>query len=150
MTEDVRQRVVAEARSWVGTPYHNCADIRGVGVDCGMLLLRVYVNCGVFENFDPRPYPHDFHLHRGEEWYKRLLLERGRQVERPQLGDAILFRVGRIYSHGSIVVGLDPLTVVHAVRHYQKVVEEIVETNHDLLERLRDAIIADCVSGRSE
>ena len=26
--------------SWIGTPYHNCADIKGVGVDCGMLLVR--------------------------------------------------------------------------------------------------------------
>lgn len=30
-----RAAVVAEARSWIGTPYHNCADVKGAGVDCG-------------------------------------------------------------------------------------------------------------------
>jgi hypothetical protein len=27
-----RAAVVAEARSWIGTPYHNCADFKGTGV----------------------------------------------------------------------------------------------------------------------
>ena len=30
---DERNRVVAEARKWILTPYHNCADVRGAGVD---------------------------------------------------------------------------------------------------------------------
>lgn len=143
----IRQQIVAEAREWLDTPYHNCADIKGVGVDCGMIILRVYEKCGVVENFEPRPYPFDFHLHRGEEWYKRLLLDRGVQVEKPDIGDVILFRVGRIYSHGSIVTCLDPLTIVHAVRHYRKVVEEVVSENHDLVERMESAIIVDLVAG---
>ena len=42
----MREKIVAEARSWIGTPYHNCADIKGVGVDCGMLLVRVFVDLG--------------------------------------------------------------------------------------------------------
>jgi len=55
----MREKIVAEARSWIGTPYHNCADIKGVGVDCGMLLVRVFVDLGLVEPFDPRPYTHD-------------------------------------------------------------------------------------------
>ena len=50
----MREKIVAEARSWIGTPYHNCADIKGVGVDCGMLLVRVYVDTGVVPPFDHR------------------------------------------------------------------------------------------------
>jgi len=147
MTTDTerRRRIVDEARSWKGTPYRNCADIKGVGVDCGMLLLRVYVDCGLFPAFDPRPYPHDFHLHRGEEWYRRLLEDRGRQVGAPQIGDAILFKVGRIYSHGSIVTSVAPLTVVHAVREYRAVVEEEIDPNQDLRERMKEALIFDLV-----
>ncbi len=34
-----RAIIVAEARKWVGTPYHSCADVRGAGVDCGMLIV---------------------------------------------------------------------------------------------------------------
>lgn len=145
MTQEtaLRARIVEEARSWKGTPYRNCADIKGVGVDCGMILLRVYVACGLFPAFDPRPYPTDFHLHRGEEWYRRLLEERGQRVDAPQLGDAILFKVGRIYSHGAIVTRVAPLTIVHAVRDYRHVVEEEIEPNHDLKARMKDALIFD-------
>ena len=52
-----RTAVVAAARSWIGTPYHNCADVIGTGVDCGMLLVRVFVDSGLCAPFDPRPYP---------------------------------------------------------------------------------------------
>ncbi len=86
---DERQRaaVVAEARSWIGTPYHNCADIKGVGVDCGMLLVRVFVDTGLCQPFDPRPYPIDWHLHRGEERYLGFVFDRSREVTEPQPGD---------------------------------------------------------------
>ncbi len=142
---DLRRRIVEEARSWKETPYRNCADVKGVGVDCGMLLLRVYVDCGLFPSFEPRPYAYDFHLHRGEEWYRRLLEERARTVAAPQPGDAILFKVGRIYSHGSIVTRVAPLTIVHAVREYRAVVEEEIDPNQDLRERMKDALVFDLV-----
>ena len=54
-----RARVVAEARRWIGTPYHACADLRGIGVACGMLLVRIYVDLGLLPPFDPRPSPAD-------------------------------------------------------------------------------------------
>ena len=56
--DELRQRaaVVAAARAWIGTPYHHMADIKGVGVDCAMLLVRVYCDLGLVEHFDPRPY----------------------------------------------------------------------------------------------
>lgn len=33
--------VLAEARRWVGTPWHHQARLRGVGVDCGGLVVGV-------------------------------------------------------------------------------------------------------------
>jgi hypothetical protein len=62
--DEARRRLVREARAWVGTPYHPGADLRGVGVDCGMLLVRVFVDAGLGPAFDPRPYPQDWHLQR--------------------------------------------------------------------------------------
>src|SRR5208282_2779302 len=97
-TLSMREKIVAEARSWIGTPYHNCADIKGVGVDCGMLLVRVFVDLGLVEPFDPRPYTHDWHMHRDEERYLNLVLPRARKVSAPQIGDVMLFRVGRSHS----------------------------------------------------
>ena len=87
-----RAAVVAEARSWIGTPYHNCADIKGVGVDCGMLLVRVFVDTGLVPPFDPRPYPADWHLHRSEERYLGFVFDRCCEVAQPQPGDVMVLR----------------------------------------------------------
>ena len=78
-----RAAVVAAARSWLGTPYHHAADVRGAGVDCAMLLVRVYCDLGLVEPFDPRPYTRDWFLHRDEERYLGFLLARSREVARP-------------------------------------------------------------------
>ena len=137
-----RAAIVAAARSWIGTPYHNCADIKGAGVDCGMLLVRVFVDLGLCAPFDPRPYSPDWHLHRGEERYLSLLLARARKIERPEAGDMMLFRYGRCYSHGGIVVASDPLTIVHAFHPAGCVLEEIIGQNAELNERSGDALFA--------
>ena len=82
-----RRRVVAAARSWIGTPYHHAADVKGAGVDCAMLLVRVFCDLGLVEPFDPRPYTRDWHLHRGEERYLGFLLDRAHEVARRDAGD---------------------------------------------------------------
>lgn len=124
-----RAAVVAEARSWIGTPYHNCADIKGVGVDCGMLLVRVFVDCGLCPPFDPRPYPIDWHLHRSEERYLGFLFDRSAEAAEPQPGDVMVLRYGRCYSHGGIVTRSAPVTLVHAFHPARCVLEEPVEQN---------------------
>jgi cell wall-associated NlpC family hydrolase len=124
-----RTAVVAEARAWIGTPYHNCADIKGVGVDCGMLLVRVFVDAGLVAPFDPRPYPIDWHLHRSEERYLGFVFERGREVAAPQPGDVMVLRYGRCYSHGGVVTQTSPLAIVHAFHPARRVLEEEVRQN---------------------
>jgi cell wall-associated NlpC family hydrolase len=119
-----RMNVLAEARSWIGTPYHHQADVRGAGVDCGMLLVRVFVELGLVPPFDPRPYPVHWHLHRSEERYLRFLLERTRPVETPGPGDIVLFKYGRTFSHGGIVMAW-PM-IVHASSPSRLVLEEDV------------------------
>ena len=132
-----RGQVVAEARKWIGTPYHNCADVRSAGVDCGMLLVRVFADTGLVESFDPRPYPPDWHLHRSDERYLGWLFDRTGEVESPGLGDVIVFKYGRTFSHGAIVTGLDPITVVHAFQPYGRVCEEGLLQNIQLIEPKR-------------
>jgi cell wall-associated NlpC family hydrolase len=124
-----RRAVIAEARRWIGTPYHNCADIRGAGVDCGMLIVRAFVDCGLCAPFDPRPYPADWHLHRSEERYLGFVFDRCSEVAGPQSGDVIVLRFGRCYSHGGIVTATEPLTIVHAFFAARRVLEEEVSHN---------------------
>jgi cell wall-associated NlpC family hydrolase len=138
MTEaQARAAIVAEARSWVGTPYHNCADIKGVGCDCGMLLVRVFCDLKLCTPFDPRPYPQDWHLHRSEEKYLGFVFDRAHEVDKPQPGDVAVFKFGRCHSHGGIVVETDPLAIVHAYAPARFVIEERVVQNAQLSETIR-------------
>ena len=128
---------VIQARTWINTPYHTQADIRGAGVDCGMLLVRVFVDTGAIPPFDPRPYPDDWHLHRSEERYLALVLAHCREVDAPQPGDVALFRWGRCHAHGGVVTVADPLTLVHAFSPAGRVVEEEVRRNAVLADPAR-------------
>ena len=104
-----------------------------------MLLVRVYCDLGLVEAFDPRPYTRDWMLHRGEERYLGFLLERAREVCKPDPGDVLLFRYGRCFAHGGIVTTPDPLTIVHAFAPARAVLEEEVGRNAELAERLASA-----------
>src|SRR5208283_5940831 len=110
-----RAAVVAAARSWIGTPYHHAADVKGVGVDCALILVRVFCDLGLVEPFDPRPYTRDWMVHRDEERYLGFLLARAKIVEAPGAGDVILFRVGAFYGHGGIGTKTEHWTIVHAL-----------------------------------
>jgi NlpC/P60 family putative phage cell wall peptidase len=116
MTEpEDRAAVVAEALSWLRTPYHHAARLKGVGVDCAQLVIGVYANAGFIEAFDPDAYPPDWHLHRSAERYMIDVLKYAREITIEAIGpgDLILYKFGRTYSHGAIVV--DYPQVVHAV-----------------------------------
>jgi cell wall-associated NlpC family hydrolase len=132
-----RKTVVAAARRWIGTPYHACADLQGVGVDCGMLLVRVFVDTGLCAPFDPRPYAADWHLHRGEERYLGFIFDRCHERAVPQPGDVAVFRYGRCYAHGGVVTVADPLTIVHAFSPAGCVLEESVAANTVLCDPAR-------------
>jgi len=127
--DEARAAVVAEARKWIATPYHVGADIRGAGVDCGMLIVRVFVDLGLIPPFDPRPYPPDWMLHKDDEKYLAFLPDRCARVDEPRLGDIALFRYGRAFSHGGIVTTAAPLALVHAYHDAGCVVEDRVERN---------------------
>ena len=110
-----RQAVVAEAATWLGTPFHHAARVKGKdgGVDCLMLLAEVYERAGAAPHVDPPFYVPDWHLHRDAERYLEGLTRYAREIAGPpQPGDIALFRFGRTFSHGAIVTGWPRL--IHA------------------------------------
>lgn len=107
MTPQERQNVVDEAISWIGTPYHHHGRIKGVGVDCAQILCEVYERCGIVPHVETGFYATDWHLHRHEEMYSSWLLRYATRLspgEQPQPADIALFKFGRCFSHGAIVV----------------------------------------------
>lgn len=56
MDGSVAERIVAEARGWIGTPYRHQASLRGVGCDCLGLLRGVWRAVHGTEPETPPPY----------------------------------------------------------------------------------------------
>lgn len=115
-----QRAVVQEAHSWLRTPWHHEARVKGVGVDCAQFLIAVYASAGLIESFDSEPYPADWHLHRDQPRFVEKLLAYADPVEVPQPGDVAMFQYGRHAAHGSIVV--EGGMVIHAWRDWGGVV----------------------------
>lgn len=111
-----RKLVINEAESWLGTGFHHEARVKGAGVDCGQLLIAVYSKFGFMpRDYKLAHYPPDFALHRDHEWYLSIVQEFAQEIEEKDVGsgDIILFKWGRLYSHGAIVAPEFP-ELIHA------------------------------------
>ena len=122
----VQLAIVEEAMRWIGTPYHHQGDVLGVGVDCAMLPVRVFTSLGLIPaDFDPRPYPPDWMLHRDEERYLGHIEQFARKVDDPMPGDISLYRVGRCIAHGGIVINEQEM--IHACIRARRVLRAEIE-----------------------
>src|SRR5260221_244913 len=99
--EEYNQRyaVVQEARTWLGTPYHPAARLKGVGVDCAMLPIMVYVAVGILAPIGPFYYSPDWHMHKSIELYLQEVVKHSKLVEKPKMGDFVLYKWGRVFAH---------------------------------------------------
>jgi cell wall-associated NlpC family hydrolase len=135
-----RQAVVQEAISWLRTPYHHQARIKGQGVDCAMFLGEVFHRAGLTPPVEVRSlrsltpeqqasggnagfsacisiesYSPQWHLHQREEVYRGLVEQFGREIGGGLLlpGDVVLYQFGHCLSHGAII--LEWPRIIHAV-----------------------------------
>ena len=114
LTAEQRQQIVRAAREWLGTPYHHKARVKGAGADCAMFPLAVYQECGLLpRDYRPPDYSVQWHLHRSEELYLRELERFCAAIAGPpQSGDFVVFKFGRTFSHGAVV--LDWPQIIHS------------------------------------
>ncbi len=110
--EPRRAAVLAAAKGWLATPYHHMGRVRGAGADCLMLLVEVYASSKVIPPISVPFYPPDWHLHRSAERYLEGVMRYAQEVDRPAPGDAALFKFGRCFAHGAIVIAWPRL--IHA------------------------------------
>lgn len=125
-----REQAVAEARTWLGTPYEKGQHLKKCGVDCGTILFEIYRAAGfispkdqeIFDQIAPK-HP-DWFCHTAEEKYIKLALRHAHQVLKKisyatldaKPGNVVVTHhtpEGQIWNHGGIVVRW-PL-VIHAV-----------------------------------
>lgn len=121
MTETVTlvspDRIVAEARSWIGTPYRHQGSLKGVGCDCLGLVRGVWRALYGAEPEAVPPYARDW----AEAATSEPLAEAGFRnlaaVEFARIapGDVLLFRwrAGMVAKHAAIVSAPDRMIHAH-------------------------------------
>jgi cell wall-associated NlpC family hydrolase len=132
-SDAIRKAVVAEAMTWLGTPYAHRQRLKGAGVDCAGLPLEVYAATGLIPPTDVGSYSAQWHLHRSRELYLEWVERLGpREIapERVRAGDFLIWRFGRTFSHGAIA--LDTYRVIHAVARAGAVILEDRARSADL------------------
>lgn len=120
--------IAKAAMEWLGTPHINNAKVKGIGVDCGMLLIASAEDAGVIEkdSVKVKPYSNEWHLHRDEEWFRSYVEQFCEKVDDLQVGDFLLYQYGRCISHGAVYIGNN--TVVHALVNRGVVLSNMNET----------------------
>ena len=110
---------MAEARRWLGTPYHHQASTRGAGADCLGLLRGVWRAIYGEEPETPPPYTPDWSEPQRQEalWSAASRHLTPKRIDECDEGDVLLFRMreGSIAKHLGIVAASGPAaTFVHA------------------------------------
>jgi NlpC/P60 family putative phage cell wall peptidase len=116
-----RPLIVAEARSWIGTPYRHRASLKGVGCDC-LGLVRGVWRALLGEEPERAPaYSRDWAEATGEETLAQAARTHLVEIapDEFQLGDVLLFRYRAHYpaKHAAIVTASAPgalALMVHA------------------------------------
>src|SRR5262249_34123609 len=80
--------------------------VKGAGVDCAQFVIKAYAGAGVIDDFDTGEYPRDWHIHKSEERFLAFVPRFAVEIDRNgvQPADLVLFRIGRVVSHGAIRV----------------------------------------------
>jgi NlpC/P60 family putative phage cell wall peptidase len=92
----IQDRVLAEARDWLGTPYRHQASLKGAGCDCLGLVRGIW---RALIGPEPEAAP-DYRPDWAEASGRETLLEAAQrhlipvELEEAQAGDVLLFRMG--------------------------------------------------------
>ncbi len=90
----IRERIVAAARGWIGTPYRHQASLKGVGCDCLGLLVGVWREVTGKEVGSLPPYTPDWAEANGRETLAEGLAKYLTPIDPKEAreGDIVLFR----------------------------------------------------------
>ncbi|MBI1186919.1 MAG: peptidase P60 [Alphaproteobacteria bacterium] len=109
-----RSAILAEARSWIGTPYRHQASVKGTGCDCLGLVRGVWRALYGEEPQPVPPYTPDWAEAQGAETLLDAATAHLVAADAPAPGDVLLFRMaqGAPMKHAAIFAERD--RVIHA------------------------------------
>jgi len=123
MTElDLRARIIDVARTWLNTPFIDCASLKGFGVDCAHFPAAVATEVGIFAGVEIPSYSPQIYLHKRpdgtwDDTYEKIILRYTREIREAEVkpGDIVLYQVAHSYTHGGIIESW-PDKIIHPIR----------------------------------
>lgn len=131
MTEkELRDAIVKEALTWRDTPFHDCAMVKGAGVDCLRFLYAPYRAVGIIDEIEIPQYSPQWFLNRNENRLIEAILSIGAKEipGPPEPADVVVVKFGRVYAHSAIVI--DWPKIITANPHARKVVVNRADVYH--------------------
>jgi hypothetical protein len=122
-----REAIVAEARTWIGTPFHHQGCVKQVGCDCIGFIAGVALALGIegAERWRTNPAYHNY-----SRYPERATLEKGCAeffdqvpIRDVTLADIFVMRFEREPMHFALITKLDPIYITHALFMRDRVVE---------------------------
>ncbi len=116
-----RRDILAEARTWIGTPYHHQGRAKGVGVDCCGVIIGLMHELGL-SDYDIDGYSRFADGVGVIEEFDRACTSIA--IEDAQPGDIYVFRISHHPSHCGILSEIDgKCHLIHAYQSIDRVVE---------------------------
>lgn len=112
-----RDDIVAEARRWLGTPYHHQASLVGVGADCLGLVRGVWRALHGAEAEAVPAYSRDWAEATGAETMLAAARRHLREIDRAAAarGNVVVFRYRPRAAAKHIGILTDPARMIHAI-----------------------------------
>jgi len=138
MTENISNRIITQARTWLGTPFHHQARLKGKGCDCLGLIVGVVDELGLKDKNGVKLAAYD------EVTYSRepdgayltqkltgLLAEI--PIDEARAGDLALFKVRENPQHLAILSDYEgTLGMIHSFAPSRRVVEHRLDNDWKL------------------
>lgn len=126
----LRDHIVAEARLWIGTPFHHRERQRGIGVDCDGLLVGVARELRLVPMaFDVPPYTR---IPDGKTFLAQCDAFMGRRIPQAELqpGDAVVLIIDKYPQHIGIVgdYRYGGMSIIHASNAPSTQPPRVIET----------------------
>jgi cell wall-associated NlpC family hydrolase len=117
----VRAAMVQEAITWIKTPYVDHAGIKGRGVDCAFLPIKILQAVGIIPaDFVPPKYSPQQWLCAGEDttYLDTLMKFAKREITDPKEakpGDLALYMLHKSWTHGAFILSW-PHMLIHPIK----------------------------------
>lgn len=120
MSQELRTQLCNIVKTWkdIKVQYEHRGTTRN-GCDCTGLVIGALREMGYLKNYKLRIYPPDWNLNAGaDDYITEEVRKFADQIIKPDIGDLVLFRIGRCVAHVGVVI--EDVLFVHCRRESKR------------------------------